>query len=231
MLGAIRERVMAGLARQLGRPEGLRGRLVLRRLNRGNREMVLAAVAASGLAEGEVAADIGFGGGLGLAHLLDRVGPGGHVHGIELSGTALAAARRRFGQQISQGRLTIQLGDLTELPLAAASLDAAMTVNTVYFVEQLDVALAELARVVRPGGRLVIEVGDPEAMAAMPFTRHGFRLRPISELVGLLATSGFTDIREERVGTGAQPPHVLIATRPRTDELTSERGRLPSSRQ
>jgi arsenite methyltransferase len=217
MLGRIRERMMAGLAGQLGRPEGLRGRLVLRRLDRGNREMVLAAVAATGLVEGQVAADIGFGSGLGLVQLLDRVGPGGHVHGIELSSTALAAAGRRFRGEVAEGRITLEPGDLTALPLATGSLDAAMTVNTVYFVERLDVALGELARVVRPGGRVVIEVGDPEAMARMPFTRHGFRLRPISELIGLLATSGFTDIREERVGTGAQPPHVLVATRPRID--------------
>ncbi len=63
---AIKDRFTAGLARQLGRPEGLRGRLVGRGLNRGNRAVVTAAVAATGAGPGQVAADIGFGGGLGL---------------------------------------------------------------------------------------------------------------------------------------------------------------------
>jgi arsenite methyltransferase len=208
---------MAGLARQLRQPDGVRGRLVMRGLNRGNRDQVLAAVAALGLTEGEVAADIGFGGGLALEDLLEKVAPGGHVHGIEVSKTALARARRKFRRDLSKGTLTLQAGTLTELPLATDSLDAAITVNTVYFVEQLDRALAELARVVRPGGRVVIAVGDPEAMAAMPFIQHGFVLRPIADLVQMLETSGFSDVREERVGAGPRAPHLLIARQPSTD--------------
>jgi SAM-dependent methyltransferase len=50
----------------------------------------------------------------------------------------------------------------------------AITVNTIYFVDDLDRACSELARVLRPGGRLVVGIGDPEAMARMPFSAYGF---------------------------------------------------------
>jgi arsenite methyltransferase len=209
----LRDTVMAGMARQLGHPEGIRGRLTALGLNRGNRDVVLAAVAATELDAGQAAADIGFGGGVGLRPLLDRVGPDGHVHGVELSETMLAVARRRFGAEVAAGRLSLHAGDLVELPLESDALDAAITVNTVYFVENLERAFAEIARVLRPDGRVVIGAGDPVAMARMPFTAHGFRLRPIDDLTGLLRAAGFHEQRHERVGSGERAFHLLVADR------------------
>lgn len=68
----LRTRYRRGLAVQLGRPHGWRGRLVGRRLNRGNHNLVTAAVQACELAAGDRAADIGFGGGAGLESLPDH---------------------------------------------------------------------------------------------------------------------------------------------------------------
>jgi arsenite methyltransferase len=210
----LRDWAMAGIARQLRQPAGLPGRLIVRGLNRGNRDVVLAAVAATGLEAGQVGADIGFGGGVGLGPLLDRAGPGGHVHGIELSDTALSMARRHFSRHIADARLSLHAGDLADLPLPDDSVDAAITVNTVYFVQDLGPAFAELLRVVRPGGRVVIGVGDPAAMGAMPFTVHGFTLRPVEDLIALLRHVGFQDVRDERLGTDDRAFHLLVADRP-----------------
>ena len=44
-------------------------------------------------------------------------------------------------------------------------------------------AFGEIARTVRPGGRAVVGLADPEAMASMPFTAHGFRLRPVDDVI------------------------------------------------
>jgi ubiquinone/menaquinone biosynthesis C-methylase UbiE len=192
----------------------MRGRLVLRALNRGNRHSVLAAVAATDLAVGQVAADVGFGGGLALRPLLDAVGLEGHVHGVELSRTALAHAQRRFHHDVSAHRLTLQHGDLIKLPLADRSVDAAITVNTIYFVANVRLALGELARVLRPGGRLVVGAGDPGAMATMPVTQHGFTLRPIDELMAAMHACGLTDVRDQRVEPGEGSFHLLTAIRP-----------------
>jgi arsenite methyltransferase len=210
----IRDRLLSGVARQLGKPEGVTGRLFAFVLNRGNRGMVTAAINAAQIAPGDRVADVGFGGGLSLALLLDRVGPTGHVDGIELAGTMLAAARRKFRAASSDGRLTLHHGSITETGLDKASLDALITVNTIYFVDNLELAFSELARVVRPSGRAVIGLGDPEAMASLPFTAYGFRLRPVAEVSHLLTKSGQTQVREERVGDGKRAYHLLIATRP-----------------
>jgi SAM-dependent methyltransferase len=208
---SARERFMVGLAQQLGRPEGLRGRLLGRRLNRGNRAAVTAAVKATGLQPGQVGADVGFGGGLGLQLLLDAVGPTGHVHGVELSDTMLAGAKRRHRAELSAGRLTLVAGVLEDLPVQHASIDGLITVNTLYFVDDVAAVFRELARVLRPSGRAVIGVGDPVAMAKMPMTQHGFRLRPHEELAEALARAGL-GVRHERLGDDSRSFHLLIAT-------------------
>lgn len=186
----LRDSFTAGLAKQLGNPSGLRGRVVGAMLNRGNRATITGAVEALELQGGETVADLGFGGGLGLDLLLRASGEKGTVHGIDISETMLGKARSAFRSEVAAGRLRLQAGSLTELPLADDSLGGAITVNTVYFVDDLDRALAEVTRVLVPGGRFVLGIGEPEAMAAQPFTAHGFRIRSVDVVEAAFANAG-----------------------------------------
>jgi arsenite methyltransferase len=183
----LRERLLSTVAGQLGRPHGILSPFVARALNRGNEKAIAAAVDAAEVERGGVAADIGFGGGVGLQLLLDRVGDDGVVHGIEIADDMLRRAKSKFGRD---GRLRLARGSLTEVPLDDGSVDALITVNTVYFISELDAACAELARVLRPGGRAVIGIGDPDVMARLPFTKHGFTIRPVAEIAAALENSG-----------------------------------------
>jgi arsenite methyltransferase len=178
-------------------------------LNRGNRAAVTAAVEALAVEPGQVAADIGFGGGLSLALLLDRVGPTGRVHGLDISRTMLDRARRKHRGPVADGRLILHAASMTDLPLADASVDAAMTVNTVYFVR--DDAFPELARMLSPAGRLVLGFGDPMAMAREPVTAHGFRIRPLAEVQAALTGAGLALTDHRRVGSGPDAFHLLVA--------------------
>lgn len=159
-----------------------------------------------------VGADVGFGGGLGLQLLLDAVGPDGHVHGVELSNTMLAAAHRRHRSEMAAGRMTLVAGLLQGLPLEDSTVDGLITVNTLYFVDDVGAVFRELARVLRPLGRAVIGIGDLAAMADMPVTRHGFRLRSPGELVEGLTAVGL-GVRHERLGNDSRAFHLLVATR------------------
>jgi arsenite methyltransferase len=201
------------VAGQLGRPHGLLGRGVAIMLNRGNRRSLAAAVQATDIAPGGVAADIGFGGGVGLGLLLDRVGDDGLVHGVEVSEDMLRRARSRFAAHVEAGRLRLTDGSLTAVPLDDNSVDAAITVNTVYFVPELDAACAELARVLRPGGRAVVGIGDPEAMARLPFTSYGFTLRPVSDVIAALQKAGLDVVEHPRLDDVAIAHHLLVARR------------------
>ena len=207
----MRGSMLAGLARQLGRPSGLRGRLVGVMLNRSNRGSVTAAVEALSIAPGSVVADVGFGGGVGLELLIEAVGRSGQVHGVEVSDTMLTRAEHRFSRDIADGRLHMHTASMTRLPLADGSLDGVITLNTIYFISELDRAFTELARVVKKSGRAIVGVGDPNAMARMPVTSHGFRLRPIPEVIDALRVAGLTVVEDRRVGEDEEAFHLLVA--------------------
>ena len=70
-----------------------------------------------------------------------------------------------------------------DLPLPDESLDAVITINTVYFVAELERAFGEIARVLRPDRQGRDRRRRPAAMAGMPVTAHGFTIRPIDELM------------------------------------------------
>jgi len=202
---------MAGIAKQLGHPSGVRGRVVGVVLNRGNRRFVRAAVQALQPDAAAVVADVGFGGGIGLKLLLDSVGPSSRVHGVEISDTMLSQATRRYRRDIAAGRLALHTGSFTQLPFADGALDGVLTVNTIYFIAELDRAFTELARVVGSSGWIVVGVADPDAMARMPFTGHGFHLRPLPEVIDALRGAGLA-VEHRRISQGDDAPHLLIAT-------------------
>jgi ubiquinone/menaquinone biosynthesis C-methylase UbiE len=202
--------MLAGFAAQLGKPTGLRGLVVGTMLNRTNRGMIADAVDALELKPGATAADLGFGGGVGLALLLERVGPQGHVLGVDLSPTMVKRVSGQFGREIAAGRMQLQAGSLTQLPLEDGSVQGAITVNTIYFIAKLDRVFGELARVISSGGRVVVGIGDPANMAQMPMTSYGYRLRPVDDVVAAAKSAGLSLQHHRRAGEGDAAAHLLV---------------------
>ena len=201
------------LGRQLGGPSGPLGALVARMLNKGNATTVAAAVDALALTGGETVADIGFGGGLGLDLLLDATGPRGRVHGVEPSTDMLDRARRSRRDVVESGRLELHEATMADLPFADAALAGWISVNTVYFMADLDRAFREAARVLAPGGTGVVGIADPAWMGRQPFTRHGFTLRPVADVAAALAATGL-DVEHRTLGDREPVFHLLVGTRP-----------------
>jgi arsenite methyltransferase len=205
--------MLAGFAAQLGKPTGLRGLVVGTMLNRTNRGMIAGAVDALELKPGATAADLGFGGGAGLALLLERVGPQGHVLGVDFSPTMVRRASGQFDREIAGGRMQLQLGSITQLPLEDGSVQGAITVNTIYFIAELDRVFSELAHVITNDGRVVVGIGDPENMARMPMTAYGYRLRPVDEVVSVAKSAGLDLHDHKRAGEGDAAAHLLVFAR------------------
>jgi arsenite methyltransferase len=202
--------MLAGFASQLGKPTGLRGLVVGTMLNRTNRGMIADAVDALELKPGATAADLGFGGGVGLAMLLERVGPQGRVLGVDLSPTMVRRVSGQFDREIAAGRMKLHVGSLTQLPLEDGSVQGAITVNTIYFIPELDRVFGELARVVSSDGRVVVGIGDPANMAQMPMTSYGYRLRPVDDVVAAAKSAGLDLQDHTRAGEGDAAAHLLV---------------------
>ncbi|HEX6130803.1 MAG TPA: methyltransferase domain-containing protein, partial [Actinomycetota bacterium] len=108
-------------------------------------------------APGERVLDVGCGPGFLAAELADAVGPAGRVVGIDTSEPMLALARRRCGDR---PWTEVQSGDASRLALADGDVDLAVSVQVHEYVPDVDRGLAEMARVLRPGGRAVIVATD-----------------------------------------------------------------------
>lgn len=199
------------LSRQLGGPAGPLGAVVARLLNKGNRTATESAVNALKLGGNETVADIGFGGGVGLELLLAAV-PDGRVQGIEPSTDMLARARRTFRNELQSGQLVLYEAAMSSLPIADATLGGWISLNTIYFIADLEPAFAELARVLAPDGRGVLGVADPDWMAAQPFAKHSFTLRPINDVIGKLREAGFVVERLE-IDRDGSTYSLLVCTR------------------
>ena len=208
----VRDRGFAVLAHQLAGPRGPLGRVVARQLDAVNVTGITAAVEHLDPAVGDTVADIGFGGGIGLDLLAAAVGPCGVVHGIDPMAGMIRRARRRRREAVEQGRLTLRMGVMGELPLPDATLDGAISCNTIYFMAELDRPFAELARVLRPTGTVVIGLADPASLRTRPFSEHGFVLRDVDTVVTALEGAGLTTRPVQTVDIGRGDFHLVAGS-------------------
>ena len=154
------------------------------------------------LVPGLSALDAGCGFGADAAEMAGRVTPGGTVTGIDRSDVMIAAARGRH----EAAGLTFQVGDVTALPFPDASFDACRADTVLQHVPDHQAGLSEMARVVRPGGRVAGYELDLETYVvdsphrtitraivttAADSIAHGWAGR---ELSGLYRAAGLTEV-------------------------------------
>ncbi|HZU62579.1 MAG TPA: methyltransferase domain-containing protein [Novosphingobium sp.] len=112
-----------------------------------------ASFAAMRLAPGMVVADIGCGAGDDVLKLSHLVGPEGMAIGVDISADMVEEARKRFA---GAPALDFTVAQADSLPFADGSLDAIRADRVLIHVPDPAAAIAEMLRVLRPGGRLVL---------------------------------------------------------------------------
>ncbi|MGZ6764434.1 MAG: class I SAM-dependent methyltransferase [Nocardioides sp.] len=157
--------------------------------------------------------DVGCGSGPLAAAMVER---GARVTGVDASAAMLDLARERLGEAVD-----LHVADLAEpLPLADAAYDDVVASLVLHYLEDWSGPLAELRRVLKPGGRLLVSVNHPSAYAivypekdyfavtryAEDYTFDGrvtwltFWHRPLHAMTDAFAAAGF------RVTTISEPP-------------------------
>ena len=134
--------------------EGAAGRAAGAVMARLNRDMERAAIDVLGPDAAHTVLSIGFGPGVGLADLLDRL-PDGRAAGIDPSPTMVAQARRRNRRHVESGHLVVAQAAAESIPWPDRSFDGVLAVNSMQLWAPLPEGLREVARVLRPGGALV----------------------------------------------------------------------------
>jgi ubiquinone/menaquinone biosynthesis C-methylase UbiE len=185
--------LVAGLAMALGRGRGRAARLV---------------ADLAGVGPGDRVVDVGCGPGRFLREAAER--------GAEAVGVDPSAQMRRLAARFTPARLrprvTVLDGSAERLPLEDGSATVAWAVNSVHHWSDVDAGLAELRRVLAPGGRLLLAEG-----LARPrgwFSHHAITWEEAGRLAGRATAAGFIDAAAERHALGRHRLVVVRARRP-----------------
>lgn len=160
---------------------------------------------------GERALDIGSGTGSEVAHFAERVGPDGEAVGVDPNPVMVALARKRAEAAGSTARFVD--GSVYQLPFPDGMFDAIRCERVYQHLDDPAAATAEIVRVLRPGGRVLLidsdwytaitHPGDPAVVRAMSEVMLADTSNPGSgrRLRGYLAAAGcvIDDIGSEAV--------------------------------
>jgi SAM-dependent methyltransferase len=200
----LRQRAIGAVRARFGRPTGLLGSAagLLMAHRTSNRRRNSWAVSLLDVQRDDRVLEIGFGPGLAIREL-GSIAAEGYVCGIDHSELMLRRARRRNADGLRRGVVDLRLGSVEELPAFDAPFDKILAVNTMGFWSEPLARLAELRRLLRPGG-LIAVAHQPRG----PGATDEASLAKGRQIAAALTRAGFSEVRLE---TMALKPAVVCA--------------------
>jgi SAM-dependent methyltransferase len=160
------------------------------------------------LKPGDRVLDVGSGPGHQAFEMSSVVGDIGHITGVDAADSAIEIARRRC---VALPNVRFQHGDAADLPFDEATFDAVMSSQVFEYLDDVGRALAEMFRVLKPGGRVLVHdtdwgamlwhASDPARMVRMLKVWDGHLADPhLPQTLGRkLTNAGFKNVRAEAV--------------------------------
>jgi SAM-dependent methyltransferase len=179
------------------------------------------------LNEGETVLDLGSGGGIDVILSARRVGPAGTVYGVDMTDEMLALARKN-ASEAGVANVHFLKGVIEAVPLPAASVDVVISNCVINLSVDKPAVLTEMARVLKPGGRLgVSDVVAEDRLSSEQRAERGSHVGCIagalsrSEYVAGLEAAGFEDVAVEFTHEVADGMHGAIVKAVKTREPES----------
>ena len=144
--------------------------------------------AVADLHEGETVLDLGSGGGIDVILSAKRVGPTGAAYGLDMTDEMLALARQN-AHDAGVGNVHFLKGLIEQIPLPAESVDVVISNCVINLSTDKPAVLAEISRVLRPGGRLGIS--DIVAEDALTAERRAERGSYVGCIAGALSKAEY----------------------------------------
>ena len=173
-------------------------------------------VAVADLREGETVLDLGSGGGIDVLLSAKRIGPTGTAYGLDMTDEMLALAERN-AREAGVANARFLKGLIEEIPLPDASIDVVISNCVVNLSPEKQKVFEEIARVLRPGGRLGITdvVAEDRLSPAERAERGSFvgciaGAKSVSEYREGLAAVGLEDVEVELTHAVADGMHGAI---------------------
>lgn len=189
--------------------------------------------AVADLHEGEVVLDLGSGGGIDVILSARRVGVTGVAYGLDMTDEMLALARRN-AREAGATNVHFLKGMIEQIPLPAESVDVVISNCVINLSTDKPAVLAEMARVLKPGGRLGIsDVVAEDRLTPEQRAERGSHVGCIAgalsraEYVAGLEAAGFEAISVEFTHEVADGMHGAIVKAARGEATASTPKRLP----
>ena len=178
-------------------PRGVFGRLLAKTMNKGHAPLSRWAFSVCPPVDGESVLDIGCGGGGNLLRLLKSC-PRSYVMGVDYSETSVACSLRLTSEW--RNRCSVICADVMNLPVDSGLFDRAVSFESVYFWPNPVIALTEIARVLKPHGKVTVvtEMSDPQKGKFWTKRCPGMTVYTPEELVSFLEKAGFSDVNVYR---------------------------------
>ncbi len=179
------------LSKQAARPHGIGGRLIGRLWITETAAVNDAAIELLAPSLSEHILEIGFGPGRALGVITSH---GATATGIDVSEAMVTLAGKRNRDLIRTGALTLCVSDGVSIPLADDSVEAVMSVHNIYFWAEPRTTIEEIARVLRPGGRVLLVFRGREHPLPGRLDPRIYRSVTTNDVETWLLDAGFTDI-------------------------------------
>jgi arsenite methyltransferase len=175
------------------------------------------------LRQGETVLDLGSGGGIDVLLSGRRVGPTGKVYGVDMTDEMLDVARRNAADA-GASNVEFLKGHIETVPLPDGCVDVVISNCVLNLSVDKPAVMAEMYRVLRPGGRIGISdvVAEDRLSAADRSARGSYvgcvaGALSVTEYLDGLAAAGFTDITITFTHAVADGLHgaIVRATKPR----------------
>ena len=184
---------------QTRKPEGFLGKMMVSGMNTGHAKLADWGFAHLPAITPERAADLGCGGGRNAGEMLKKY-PKAHVTAVDYSALSVDKAREYNRAMIIAGRCTVQMGDVSDLRLAAGTFDLATAFETVYFWPGLEKCFGQVAKILKPGGFFMIcNESDGTDPTSVRFEKiiDGMKNYTAEEIEAALKAAGFSEVTSD----------------------------------
>jgi arsenite methyltransferase len=201
-----------------GETDGLPEEAVLASLGCGN------PIAVADLHEGERVLDLGSGGGIDMLLSARRVGPSGYAYGVDMTDDMLTLARANAAKA-GAGNVEFLKGEIEAVPLPDAAVDVVISNCVINLSTDKPAVLAEMFRVLVPGGRIgITDVVAEDHLSPVERAAAGSYVGCIAgalsraEYVDGLAAAGFSEASVTFTNEAAPGMHsaIIRAVKPAT---------------
>jgi len=181
------------IAGQLRSPHGKKGIETAVHMAEKNADMIRATLELINFNNVFEVLEFGFGNGSHVKEILQK-GSDIRYTGIDISELMVEQAMEINKEWIHMGKADFLLTDGRSIPLENGRFDTVFSVNTIYFWEEPEGYLQEIAGVMKPGGKLLLTFAAKAFMEKFPLTEYGFKVYDHSEVSRMLDISGFTEL-------------------------------------